>query len=425
MLHAARRFIQRETAYNDYDSWYGFIRNKNKTLKANTKTLRHFAKTPIARSAITQIKDGVMALPWHFVAIDGQNHDLEIKKLTSILSRPNQVDDYYSFFRQILEDLLVLDMAPFEKKIVTSNVQPIYLFPIDPGTIKVLEGWNGNPNEPRWSQSVNGKEQEFTDDQVAVLSKEFFTHSYFGKSPTETALTHLKYLVDSQDYSNGIASNAMPKYLVNVGDKVGQKELDKLRAYIENDVQGDSTLGIIGAAQLDSKQVSPIGDEAMCLAWQKMLLQIISVCYGVPAERLGSAISNDRSTVGEQEENFIENVVKPWAKVLERGVNKHVVERLGLYGKVRFEYIYLPNATQKKDLKDMVTSVFERDLISMNEAREILKGVFPIELPSWADGNMRLSEYKTELNIRLAKENGAASAVGDAKANNKSGDGTG
>lgn len=418
---ATRKFIQRSTAYNSYDSWYPKIANVrpyNSQKKASVQTLRNLARTPIARSAINQIKDGVKSLPWHFVSIDGKDHTKEIDVLTRIIKRPNQVNNYGSFIGQELDDMLVLDMGAFEKKLVNSSYQPLYLFPIDAETVRVNPDWCGDPKMPRYEQTVHGKTEYFLDSEIGVITKNEFTHSYFGLSPTETAWRHIQYLVDCQTYANDIASNAMPKYLVNLGAKAGEQELLKLRTYIANEVQGQSTLAILGSETLDSKQVSPIGDDATYLSWQKMLLQIIAVCYRVPPERLGSAISNDRSTTADQEEDFTENTIKPWAQVVADAINRHVVELLGLSEKVKFEFIYLPSQAQKSVLKDTVTQLVETDVITFNEARRAVKGVLSIDLPDIDNGDMRMSEYKNALNIKLAKAHGGTSQLGDAQANN-------
>lgn len=423
---AVQKFFQRKTAYNFYDSWYPFFgKTKNPQQKTNIRTLRNLARTPIARAAINQIKDGVKALPWHFVSVDGGKHKSDIETLTKILMRPNQIDTYNSFIGQELDDMLVCDMGVFEKLKTKSNYQPLYLFPIDAQTIKIVDGWDGNLQTPRYAQDVHGKETYFLNDEVAIMTKNGFTHSYFGLSPTEQAWKHIQYLIDCQEYANGIGSNSMPKYLVSLGKTAGDAELAKFRNYIANEVQGQSTLGVVGSEQLMSEQVSPVGDDAACLNWQKMLLQIISVCYRVPPERLGSAISNDRSTTADQEEDFSEHTIKPWAQVIEDAINKHVVDLLGLTGKVKFEFIYLPTQAQKTVLKDTVTKLIEDDLITFNEAREAVKGILPIDLPDLADGNQRMSQYKNELNMNLALVGGPKNGVGDSKANNKGSDGDG
>lgn len=398
VIYGAARRIQRDTAYNEYTSLYFPIRNsRNPQRKADIHTLRRLSKTPIARAAINQIKDGVCSLSWHIVPVDDKVHKQEIDMVTRLIKRPNQIDSYKSMLKQLLEDMLVLDMGCFEKKKVTSGYQPLYLFPIDAGTVKVIPEWQGDPKEYRYAQDVHGKETFFYDSQIAVIRKNEFTYTWQGLSPTEQAWKHIQYLVNCQEYANTVASDSMPKYLVNLGEKAGESELQRFREYIENDVQGQSTLGIVGTAKLEAAQTSPIGDDTACLSWQKMLLQIISVCYRVPPERLGSAISNDRSTTADQEEDFTENTIKPWAALIEEAINKHVIELLGLQDKVRFEFIYLPTQAQKTILKDTVTALVDRDIITLNEARQALKGVLSIDLPDVKNGDVSMSEYRARL----------------------------
>lgn len=419
---AARRFVLRHTAYNEYDSYYRRLSYKNPLLKPNIKNLRTLAKTPIARSAINQIKDGVMSLPFQFVTTDGNEHYKEIEKLQHILNHPNQINTYKDWISQILDDLLVADMGCNEIQTITSNYQPLYVFPIDCGTLEVIEGWDGDPAQPRYAQYVNGEKKKFLDSEVSVISRNNFTHSYFGLSPTETAYKHIQYLIHCQEYADSLASDAMPKYLVNIGEEATQDDLDKVRDYIDKDVQGQSTLGILASKQLEAKQVSPIGDEATYLSWQKMLLQIISVCYRVPPERLGIGISNDRSTIAEQDEDFINHAIKPWASVIETFVQKYIVERLG-YTFIQFKYIYAPTESKKTTIRENVLSCVKSDTITFNEARRCLIGILPIdELPPLPNGDIRLSEWKNQLNIDLAKVNGAANSLGDEKANNKGSD---
>ena len=403
----AQKFIRRNTAYNSYSSWFPFPMGpaKNKEQKANIKTLRRLSKTAIAGAAIEQIEDGVKALQWHVVSADGKKHTKEIEMLTHIIQRPNQNDTYDDFITQILNDMLVLDMGCFEKKKVSSSYQPLYLFPIDAETVKVIPEWDGDPTKPRYEQEVYGKPTYFLDSEIGVITKNKKTYVWTGTSPTELAWKHIQYLIGCQEYADSIASDSMPKYIVNLGEKAGDQEIQNFRNYIKNEVQGQDTLAMVGTTKLEAPQVSPIGDDAACLSWQKMLLQIISVCYRVPPERLGSAISNDRSTTADQEENFTEHTVKPWAKLIEGAINKHVVELLGLQGKVRFEYIFSPTEAQKTALKDRCVDMFNSNLITFNEARRAMQGVLPIELPDISNGDIRLSEYQASLQMLTQSTN--------------------
>lgn len=365
--------------------------------------LRALSKTPLARSAINQIREGILNLPYEIVSLDGKAHKKDIELVKNIIQNPNCIDDYEQFIGKLIDDLLVLDQATFEKKLVKNHPQPLHLFTIDSKTIEIVENWSGNPKEYRYAQSINTGEKAFyTSEKVAMLQRSNFTYDDFGHSPMQTAYTHIRYLVDIQEYASEITGNGMPKYLLVMSEAVGQEELDRLRIYIENSLQGATTLGVISGKDVSSVQTSPIGDEATCLSWQKMLIQIIATAFNIPPEKLGSAISNDRSTTAEKDSDMLEYTIKPWSKVIERAINKHVIATLGLSGKIAFRYIYTPTASQQTAAVERVKKLVDSDMITLNEARLLLNGVVSIELPPIEKGELRLSEYKNELATNLA-----------------------
>lgn len=390
--------VSRDTVANFRQTWFGRwgSKQKNTEVKLSVDNLRNLARTPIARSAINQIREGVLALPWEVVSIEENANKKAIRKVTEIIRQPNPVDDYHDFIGKLFEDLIVLDVAFFEQKVVKQE-RPLYLFPIDAQTIEVATNWTGDLNQPRYMQSVQGKQEWYKCDKIAMLQRTKLTYDEFGFSPLEQAYRHVMYLAEVQAYANDISSNAMPKYLINLGANASQEEIEKIRLYIENEIQGQSAVAIVGSAQLDAKQVSPIGDESASLNWQKLLLQIIATCFNIPPERLGVAISNDRSTSSEKDNEMLEYTIKPWAKIFERAINKYVVERLGYGGKIEFRFVFTPTKAQQADAVERVRKLVDGNIITINEARQELNGVLNIELPDIQEGNKLLDEYKSSL----------------------------
>lgn len=390
--------VLRDTAANITNLFFGrFGYNRRATeTKITVEELRRLATTPIVRSAINQIRDGILSLPWEVVSIDGGGNKKQIAMVTNIIKQPNPVDDYYDFITKLFEDLVVLDLAYFEQKIVKQH-RPLYLFPIDTETIEVVTNWNGDLNQPRFMQSVNGVQEWYKCDKIAMLQRTRLSYDEFGFSPVEQAYRHIKYLTEVQEYANDISSNAMPKYIINLGENASEEELEKVRLYIENEIQGQSAVAIVGTKHLESKQVSPIGDEAAALNWQKMLLQIIATCFNIPPERLGVAISNDRSTSSEKDNEMLEYTIKPWARIFERAINKYVIDRLGYSSKVQFRYVFAPTKAQQAEAVERVRKLIDGNIITINEARQALNGVLPVELNDIQEGNVLLDEYKSSL----------------------------
>lgn len=390
--------ILRDTVANLKNTWLSSFRFNNRATetKLSVEELRNLSRTPIVRSAINQIREGILALPWEVVSIDGNANKKQIKQVTQIIQNPNPVDDYNDFIGKLFEDLIVLDLAFFEQKVV-KGYRPLYLFPIDTETIEVATNWSGDLNQPRFLQSVNGHQEWYKVDKIAMLQRTKLTYDEFGLSPLEQAYRHIKYLAEVQEYANDISSNAMPKYLVNMGASASEEEIEKIRLYIANEIQGQSAVAIVGSAQLDAKQISPIGDEAASLNWQKMLLQIIATCFNIPPERLGVAISNDRSTSSEKDNEMLEYTIKPWAKIFERAFNKYVIARLGYSDSIKFQFVFTPTKAQQADAVERVRKLVDGNIITLNEARQELNGVLGIELKDIPSGDSLLEEYKSSL----------------------------
>lgn len=397
------KFVNRDTIARIDRCWYTSSYRVATVKKLSVNGLRNLSKTPLARSAINQIKDGIKSLPYEIYSIDNQKHKREIDTVKKILMNPNAEDDYDDFMDKVIEDLLVVDMGCFEKKKSIDNEKPLWLFPIDAETIEFVSGWDGDPKKHRYAQNHYSQKLFYTQDAIAVLQRSKFTYSNTGFSPMEQAYDHIQYLCNIHEYSDEVAGNAMPKYIVNLGEMTSQDELDSFRAYIENVVQGNSTLALVSTKNIDSKQVSPIGDDATCLSWQKMLIQIIATCFNIDPTRLGSAISNDRSTTSEKDNQMLEYTIKPWSKIIERAINKHIIDTLGLSTKVRFRFIYSPTNAQQDALVNRVVKMYNSDLITLKEARDELGVVFTSELSDIPESDNRFSEYKTALSIKVSE----------------------
>lgn len=374
----SQMFVQQDTQRRSTDWFRPWSVRHITPKKLNIESLRRLSREPLARSAINQIIDGIQNLEYEVVSKDNKKHTKEIETVKQVLRHPNSRDDYYDFIAKLMDDILVVNMGCFEKK-QSRGKQPLYLFPIDAQTIELVDDWNGDPRKPRFAQTFNGTQKLYTPSKVAMLQRNVLTYNDFGFSPIEVAYRHIQYLADVQEYSNEIASNGFPKFFVNI-EGVSEQEINRARDYVENVLRGNSTLGLFGTNGITSTQVSPIGDEPTCLGWQKMLIQIIATAFNIPPEKLGSAISNDRSTSSEKENDMLENTIKPWSRILERAINQHVIEQLGYGDILQFNFLYSPTSAQKTNSVDRIRKLVDGNIITVNEARMALDGILPFDI---------------------------------------------
>lgn len=373
---------------------------KQTIAKPNSTTLRNFAQSAIPRRAINIIKDGLFSLPWRIVPVkleDADKYNFEISVIENILNNPNDTDTFKTLFGAVIEDMLVGDCGAAEIVATKKLDKPLYLFPVDGFTLEFVAGWDSStPDYPRFAQTAkNGEKIYFNDQDILYVKKNNFTHVPWGLSPLESAFMYIDYLLKVNKYSGTAASKGVPKFMINLGENITEAQLIAFRKYMEEEINGTSTIPIVGGAKgIGSMQIGAINDDGLYLEWQKFLITIISFTFGVDPKKLGMGSATDRSTVEEQNENVLNEAVKPYAELLAEAINKKIINRLGLGNVLRFEFVYNPTLKQKKQANDIVIAQWKADAITQNEMRALL-GLPPRD-SKYAD--LTLSEMKAAIN---------------------------
>ncbi len=415
---------QRSTLQDYYNLFpFAFItKQKTELPKPNVRLLRNLGKNPIIRMVINLIKDNILKRKWRLVNIDSTDtneYTNEKSIVQSIIKNPNGEDDYDSFWGATLEDSLVGDCFTFEKAKGGNIKRPLFLFPVDGMTIDMVLG----SHTYKYSQVQGSTRKYFTSDQVAYIKRTNRTDNPFGFSPLEAIFQYVSALTNTFEYSSEVASNALPKYALNlVGQNVGNK-LDEVRQYFVNDCMGENSLPIFNAEKAESVPIAPISEDACFIKYQTFIMTFVVHEFGVPAEFVGLEKANDRSTFEEKYSQFVENALKPYAKLLEKAINKHVIEPLGFADKFRFEFVWEETLEQRKTKQEMVVTLYQGDLITGKQACEMLEITPPDD--EWIDE--RITVYKAKVNEKF-QINGFGSTkdgYGDKQTTNKGNTGKG
>lgn len=308
------------------------------------------------------IADGVMGKQWELVSTNDQPNDDQKLIVGNILNTPNTQDDFESFFRAVLEDSLVGDCMCFEKAKAGNPQHPMYLWPVDGMSVDLVI----NTDEHRYAQLSGSERTYYTADQLAYLKRVSRTNTPFGLSPLETAFSYIAALTNAFEYSADVSSDALPKYVLNIGKEAGQK-IEEFRNYFVNDCMGTVSIPIVATDKIESAQIAPISEEATFMGYQSFLMGIIAYSFGVPADFIGISKSNDRSTLLEKLQLMNENGVKPYLKLIEKAVNKHIIGELGY--NLRFQFIREETLEEKQKKVTLVTSKIDHELITVDEGR--------------------------------------------------------
>lgn len=386
--------------YNSVMPFISVTRQRQNLPKPNAQLLRTFSQNTVVRMVLNLIADGVMGKQWELVSTNDQPNDDQKLIIGNILGQPNPQDDFESFFRAILEDSLVGDCMCFEKAKAGNPQHPMYLWTVDGMSVDLVI----NTDEHRYAQLNGGNRTYYTADELAYIKRVSRTNTPFGLSPLETAFSYIAALTNAFEYSADVSSDALPKYVLNIGKEAGQK-IEEFRNYFVNDCMGTVSIPIVATDKIESAQIAPVSEEATFMGYQSFLMGIIAYSFGVPADFIGISKSNDRSTLLEKLQLMNENGVKPYLKLIEKAVNKHIIGELGY--NLRFQFIREETLEEKQKKVTLITTQVSSELITIDEAREKL-GYKPLDTEFSSE---TISIYKAKVN-----EHWQINGFGDAKA---------
>ena len=363
---------------------------------------------PVVRRAINITKNTLFNCPWSIEKRDITNEvDLsnEIDVLTRCLERPNNGDTFRSLIGATVEDILTGDCGAIEVCESADINRPIWLYPVDGFTLDVCTKQVISPKDIKYKQrKTDGSEVNLASEDIMYFNMNNYSYTPLGSSPVEQAFMTIQYLLNAQRYAGTVASNALPKYLLNLGENVDQNTITKFRKYFEEEIYGSGKTPIVGGSKgIATSQLTASDDNGLYLQWQHFLITIIAYTFNIDPKRLNEGSQTDRSTVAEQKENILDEAVKPLARVIEENINAKVLGRVGLEKVLIFKFHFEDNETRKKAKSDRVLAEFNADILTLNETRQLL-GYDKVNDELKEYGDMLKSQYKTALNTKYAKE---------------------
>ena len=358
------------------------------------------------------IRDGVLAQEWKIKPIkDGQRLPMHaLRAVGNIIEHPNSIDDYRSFWGQILDEALVGDNGAAEIVFDGDIQKPINLYPVNGFSLEHVKGFFTNPEFPRFCQVTEGNRRVYLDNQdIFYLQRTKTTDTPFGLSPLEAAFNELNALFDAEGYAHRQASNAFPKNALNLGEDVDEQSLFKFRKYFQEEVYGYGQTPIIGGSKGASAiQIGVEDDKGLFLEWQKHLITIVALAFSIDPKKLGQGSNTDRSTVEEQNESLLSDAIRPYCLLIQDEINRKIIDRLGLADVMKFEFRFEDTLEQKTQKQKMLTEQWINGGITLNEYRDAL-GFKPLQ--SEYD-EMTQTEMKSALNKKYAVQTGGFNGLG-------------
>ena len=160
----------------------------------------------------------------------------------------------------------------------------------------------------------------------------------------------------------------------------------------------------------DNIKIGAEGDSELFLEWQKHLITIIALSFGIDPKKLGQGSNTDRSTVEEQNESMLNEAIRPICLLIQDAINEKIIKRLGLADMVKFEFYYEDTHDQKMKAQQLIVDQWNTNALTYKEYREKLG------LPALDSeyNDMTQAEMKSALNKKYAVQTGGFNGLGKA-----------
>lgn len=143
--------------------------------------------------------------------------------------------------------------------------------------------------------------------------------------------------------------------------------------YFANEIEGTGKIPMInGTTTLSTKKIRDQYGSESYIKWMEKLTEIVGVAMGIPAEKLGVTVANDRSTGEDQENVVMQEAIKPYAAMMEDLYNNFVIKPMGLEGVLRFRFIFEDSEQQKTIKSKRVVDEYYKGCITENEFRSLM-----------------------------------------------------
>ncbi|WP_274362745.1 phage portal protein [Paenibacillus thermotolerans] len=352
--------------------WFGGKTNQP-VMKRTPANLRLLSESPIPRRAINVIKDGISRLDWSVAAIDENDQEKyaeACKLITRTLRKPNQTDSFRLWLEQIVEDMLVASAGAAEIAKAGDKMRPLRLFPVDGFSIELYPNWDGKKDSYRYAQRLpNGTYVHLTDDELMYIRMNPRTNTPFGLSPLETVWESVNNFIAAHKNAGNQAKNTFIRKILNLGKTADAKAVALFRAYWEAEVQGKGVPPIIGGENPSVLDLGATDDKALFIEWQRFLIEIVAIAFGVSPKKLGQTKDVNRSTADSEDEDT-NATIQSIADTISEYINDKIIDDyFGLGDVIQFKFIYAQSLKDQKTQAEIDQIYLDRKVFTVDEVR--------------------------------------------------------
>jgi HK97 family phage portal protein len=354
VLEAGRTKSEPDRTTDVYPFPFGFLNGwgtNQPTMKRTQANMRLLSESPIPRRAINVIKDGIAKLEWSVSAIDEKDqekHQDMSSVISNVLRRPNQTDSFRLWIEQIVEDMLVCSAGSTELVKAGDLQRPLRMFPVDAFSVELYPAWDGKRDSYRYAQRFKGKYIDLKDSDLMYIRMNPRANTPFGLSPLETVWESVNSFISAHKSAGKQAGNSFIRKILNLGKSANENGIKAYRVYWNNEIQGKGEMPIIGGENPSVLDLGATDDKALFIEWQRFLIEIIAIAFGISPKKLGQTKDVNKSTA-ESEDDDTNATIHSIADTIAEHINNEIIDGYFKVGHaIQFKFKY---ATSMKDKK--------------------------------------------------------------------------
>lgn len=365
----------------DFPIAYNLVQRPRAYEGISFEQLRQLADSyDLLRLAIETRKDQMSRLAWSIQPRDSKDTGKAdaAKALTEFFESPDKVNDWDTWLRMVLEDLLVLDAPAIYAR--PNRGGGLYGFkPLDGATIKrVIDDWADTPlpPAPAYQQTLKGfAAVNYTTDQLIYRPRNPRTNKVYGFGPVEQVVMIVNIALRRQTWQLGFfTSGNLPDALLGTPNEWTPEQIREFQDWFDNRLKGNAenrrggtfVPGDVAKSFVQTKENELFGKG------EEWMARVICYAFSLSPQSLVKEVNRATAETAKTaaEEEGLEPL-KLWVKrLIDFLLRKYLAA-------ADFHFVWSEEVEiEPKTQSDIVVAEASKALISINEARKI-KGLEP------------------------------------------------
>jgi len=297
--------------------------------KTNVRALRYWSMySEWVRTAVNIRKDQVASADWDIGQWDpdGKEPDKGLaREIRDRIEYGNPKDkNWRDFSGKVVEDILVLDAGCIEIE-PTFRGEPLYMHPVDGGTVRVSSLWDGSdPDEPRYFWYPDNFERaRWKDDEFIYIMETPRTNSPVGLSKLETLKMAIDSELEAMAYNARQVRNPTPDGLLHLGKGARQPDIDKFRALWMAEQGLGGGLPITGGHEDPTFiKFHDSNNEMQFMDWNIYLVRKIAAVFQLSSQDMNLGYEINRSTAEVSDKQTEDRGVRPLLDLVSSSITR-------------------------------------------------------------------------------------------------------